>query len=78
MWHWGYDAWWMGLMMLVFWTAIIGLVVWSVRSRSEGGPRPDSSKTALDILAERYARGEIDEEEYRLRRATIQASDATA
>ena len=77
MWHSG-NAWWMGLMMLVFWTAVIVLIIWSVRSRSAGGSSVDSPTTALDVLAERYARGEIDEEEYRLRRTTLQAYDMSA
>ena len=62
-----------GLMMVLFWGAVIALAVFLVRGltrgRGEKGdgvsqPRP----TALDLLQERYARGEIDREEYEQRR----------
>lgn len=53
-----------GLFMLIFWAVlIVGLVLvvrWAMdQSRSTGG-----SKSALDILRERYARGEIQKDEY--------------
>ncbi|MDA8364816.1 MAG: SHOCT domain-containing protein [Gammaproteobacteria bacterium] len=71
-WGWGnmmgFGAWWgMGwLFMVLFWLAIILAVVallkWLIgtSSRSEG-PR---TKDALDILRERYARGEIGRDEF--------------
>jgi putative membrane protein len=72
-------GWWMlwgGLMMILFWGAIIGLVVWAVQSitcRSADDARPPESgiapPTPLDIAKERYARGEIDHDEFeRMRR----------
>jgi putative membrane protein len=74
MWHWGFDAWWMSVMMLVFWAVIIGIVVWAVRTaatgRAETGP---SHRRALEILEERYARGEIDEDEFRHRRTILES-----
>lgn len=54
-----------GLHWLVFWLlvilAILALVKWL-----SGGPSKSTGnhKTALNILQERYARGEIDREEY--------------
>lgn len=57
----------MGLGMLWYWLIgilILVAIVWLV-SRSFGLNRPDSQrKSALDILKERYARGEIDKEEF--------------
>ncbi len=51
--------WWMATLMLVFW----GLVIWGfVTLVRAPGRSPD--RRAEDILAERYARGEIDEAEY--------------
>ncbi len=60
-----------GLMMLVFWGLIIGLIVLGVRgfsSRSDAS----SNSSALDILKERYARGEIEEDEYERRKANLE------
>lgn len=59
---WG-DGWWvlMLIMMVVFWAAIIALVIWGVRSIA--GSR-DQGRTPLDIAKERLAKGEISEEEF--------------
>ena len=61
----GWSWWAFGLMlvgMIVFWGLVIWGIVWIVRSsrRSDDGS-PER------VLAERFARGEIDEEEYRRR-----------
>ena len=68
-WGWGMHPMWgvwgtgMMVMMLVFWgVVIVGIVLgfrWFV---SQG--RPPSSDTALEILRQRYARGEIDKQEF--------------
>jgi putative membrane protein len=70
---WGmWGAWGFGmmLMMLVFWGLIIvGLVLgirWLV-----GQGRESRSDTALDILRQRYARGEIDKEEFEARKRDL-------
>jgi putative membrane protein len=52
-----------GLGMVVFWGAIILLVVLLARSFSQTGGG-NKKKSAREILDERYARGEIDREEY--------------
>ena len=53
-----------GLTMLLVWLVpmalVIALVVYLFRSPRAG----DISKTALDILRERYARGEIGKDEF--------------
>ncbi|UXX85265.1 SHOCT domain-containing protein [Roseovarius pelagicus] len=70
MWNGGHGL-WGGLMMVVFWGLIIGLIVLAARgysARSDNVPRPG----ALDVLQERYARGEIDEDEYDRRKAKLQ------
>lgn len=66
----------MGLAMVVFWGAIVTLIIVLVRrSRVESFPPPPADtprhSTALDILAERFARGEIDEEEFASRRRAL-------
>lgn len=76
MWHgyWSAGDWvWMALVMVVFWGLVVAGIVWLVR-RAGGAAAPieppDSGQgpTAQQILDERYARGEISEEEYRHRR----------
>lgn len=53
----------------LFMLVIVGLVVWAV-AHTTSNSRPQSDETtasAQRILAERFARGEIDDEEYRRR-----------
>jgi putative membrane protein len=67
----------MSLMMLLFWGLLTGLVVWAVRNLRTGGesvPPRDESGRADEILAERYARGEIDEVEFQRRRGLLHAA----
>ncbi len=64
-----------GFMMVVFWSGIILLIVFTVR-RLGGGPShgaglPPSGKRALDILQERFARGEIDKAEFEERKQSL-------
>ena len=72
-WGWSWGGWLlMTLVMIVFWAAVITAVVLAVRyladSRHPGGglPTPRPAR-AEDLLAERFARGEIDDDEYRQR-----------
>jgi len=65
----GYGGWgnmmgWFGggIMMVLFWVAVIYFFVWLVRNNKTNGI--DSNKKALDILKERYAKGEIDKKEF--------------
>lgn len=81
--HWGWDGmmgyggWGMGfgwIFMLLFWVIVIIGIVAAVRWF---GPAPRHHheaprKTALDILHERYARGEIEREEYQQKRQDLE------
>lgn len=62
-WMWG--AWGLGMMvmMLVFWGFVIGGIVLAIRWLAGQGERSRSDR-ALDILRERYARGEINKDEF--------------
>jgi len=61
-----------GLGMILFWGLIILLVVFAVRWFSSSGSAGGRiEKTPLQILQERYARGEIDKEELEDRRKTL-------
>jgi putative membrane protein len=67
----GWDhAWWP--LWLVFWLAVaIGAVWFFTRRRRDGGPQ-DGISRARDILAERFARGELTVDEYRERLGQLQ------
>ena len=71
--HYMWGAWGigMGLMMLLFWGLIIVALVLGIRwliSEGKAAPRSDS---ALDILRQRYARGEINKEEFETKRREL-------
>lgn len=74
---WGYA--WMSVAMVLFWGLLIAAFVLVVRmiTRSDHpastGP---SLRTAEHLLAERFARGEIDETEYVSRLETLHAHAA--
>jgi len=85
MWHgsWSGADWaLMSVAMLLFWAVVVAGVMWLVRTGGNSGPRPgdrDSTdkpgrpdrSSAQDILDERYARGELSDEEYRARRDVL-------
>ena len=72
MWH-GWGWWWSPgmiigpLMMLIIAAGAIAIVIWLVRSSTQ------SSHTALDILEQRFARGEIGETEFQSKRKLLQS-----
>lgn len=65
-----------GLIMIVFWGGLIVLFVVLVRWLSGDGmvnrSRDRAGSDAVDILRARFARGEIDEEEFHARRKTLE------
>jgi len=73
----GYGGGWFGgIFMILFWILIIiGLVFlikWLIQStKGESGRPLSNSSRALDILKERYARGEIDKEEFEERKKDL-------
>lgn len=69
MWGSGYG-WFGGIMMIGFWALIIVLVVLAIRALS-GGTGSSSRPDAMDTLRERFAAGEIDEEEFEKRRKVL-------
>ena len=79
-WHWpghwhGPQLWWIcPLMMIVFFVLFIAAMRyfrfdrgWGPMHRGHYGP----SSTAIEVLDERFARGEIDEDEYKAKKAAI-------
>lgn len=77
----GYDGWGWGhmiygpLMMIVFWGGLIVVVLLAVRWLGGGLPHkhngPMKQNNALEILKERFARGEIDKEEFEQRKRLL-------
>ena len=73
--YWGWGMGFGGLFMILFWglilVGIFALFKWvSVQPLASNGTR---GKTALEILQERYARGEILKEEYEEKRRDLAA-----
>ena len=66
---WGGGGWFaMAVMMILFWGLLIGAVVYVVRhfshSHQDSSPATDN---AVEILKMRFAKGELDEEEFQRR-----------
>jgi putative membrane protein len=65
-------------MMLLFWAVVIALAVWAVRNFGTERQLPDGDHTNTaspeDILAERYARGDIDDDEFQHRRDLLRSN----
>lgn len=84
-WHggWGVGNWLlMGFGTLLFWALVVAALVWLIHAttaRPTAGalamrldkPVGPNRPSAQDILDERYARGEIGDEEYRTRRDNL-------
>ncbi|HEX6877185.1 MAG TPA: SHOCT domain-containing protein [Nocardioidaceae bacterium] len=73
MWHDGGPGWggWilMSFGMIAFWTLVVVAVIALVRGlQSDQGRPPRPPADARQLLDERFARGEIDAEEYKARR----------
>lgn len=77
MYYGGGMGWWGYVLMILSMVLFSGLVVAGIvalaryagRGGQQGGPTPpaQTAQTAQQVLAERFARGEIDEDEYRRR-----------
>ena len=71
----GWYGGWAGIVwMALFWGAILGVIYVIARSVGGAGARHDREQDAMGILAERFARGEISEEEYSERRRVLEGA----
>ncbi len=73
-WYWhahdGGPGFWLWISwMVLFWGGLLATGVYFIRRRPT---RANAGLSAEDVLAERYAHGEIDAEEYRQRRVVLQ------
>jgi len=57
--------------MLLFWVGVVVLIVWAVRDVGDNRVVRDTSNRAIEILEERFARGEIDSDELQRRRSEL-------
>lgn len=75
---WGYAL--MALSTVVFWGLLVTAIVLAVRSagRTARTDRVHSQPTAEEVLAQRFARGEIDAEEYHSRLDTLRERNDSA
>ncbi|MEU9988368.1 hypothetical protein AB0E10_16545 [Streptomyces sp. NPDC048045] len=84
---WGWGGWFfMTVFMVLFWALVIAGIIALVRyftgshrhQQQTGSPPPSgerewASLRAEDVLAERYARGEVDDDEYKRRLMLLRA-----
>lgn len=76
MWNGGWRVWFFGPIMMIVFIAVAAVVV-VLLVRWLGGPghggalHSPPGKTPLDILKERFAKGEIDKEEFEERRRVL-------
>lgn len=63
---WGYGMWWGGLI----WLILIAAILWTLLATNRQGR--SNRATAIEILEERLARGEIDAETYRSTRTELE------
>lgn len=76
---WGWFA--MSAGMILFWALVITAAVLLFRAMNrapEQHPHTLTGPSPEQLLAERFARGDIDEEEYRRRLATLRSSGPLA
>lgn len=62
----------MGFGMLLFWGLLIAVVLVLARN-AWGGSGQNQEKSALDLLKERYARGEIGREEFEQKKHDLES-----
>jgi len=67
-WGWGFG----GIFMILFWALIILGVAALVKWLAAGGGGERGASRPLDILKERYARGEINREQYEQMRRDLE------
>ena len=75
---WHFGGWGVGMMlvMVLFWALVVVGIVYLVRWVAEAGrgpARPASEETPLEILQKRYARGELNRDQYEQMRQDLES-----
>src|SRR5215472_2921580 len=86
MWGYGTTYTWGGMLLMIFsmlfWFAFLGALIWGLvhwlSGRSSAPSVTPGSPSALEILRQRYARGEIDDATFERMRRQLLGSDAAA
>ncbi|HEX9971019.1 MAG TPA: SHOCT domain-containing protein [bacterium] len=72
---WGMSWGWGGMLFqLLFWLVIVFLIIWGVKQiagRNQNSNQLTRKDNVLDILRERYAKGEIDKEEFEAKKRDL-------
>jgi putative membrane protein len=80
---WGYSWNWGAMLLMggwmLLWLLVLGGVIWALarvlmRSSQPATPGGQAPDRALDLLRERYARGEVDAETYESMRARLRGT----
>ncbi len=64
-----YGGHWLGGGMWIFWLVLIIFVLWGTKAFNSNTTEKQTS--ALNILKERYARGEINQQEYEAKKRNL-------
>ena len=73
--NWGAGEWLaMASVMVIFWGLFIGAVVWAIRSHRGDQVNGRSTADPESVLADRFARGEIEEDEFLRRHELLLAA----
>ena len=66
---WGWGG---GFGMILFWGVIIAVVVFVMRNAGNNTEAGEGDKTPLNILKQRYARGEIGKDEFEQKKRDLE------
>ena len=68
----GFESWGWGGSMVLFWVVIIAVIVLIVRLLGNDAAARGGDKTPLQILKERYARGDIAKDEFEQKKRDLE------